>query len=284
MSENPATGGPGATPFWEHADKDGIGAAFTKANRVWFTLWRGSITEVFYPTVDRAQVRDLRLIVTDEKSFVHCEGTDFECHVERLNGTSQAYRVSGDRADLGYSFDKHVICDPGLPCVVQQYHLNAASNKTLRCYIVCRPHLGGQGSGGNGQLSEVEGGKALLAHRDDLWLALGVDCSFSRASIGFEGVNDGLTDLVQNHHLVHEFTDAHDGNIVLTGEIPSGVHDFMVVLAFGRTPHGALTALTQSLAAKFPGKRDRYLKQWERAREGRPICVPLHATAGVYMR
>lgn len=246
-----------------------FGASFSDANRVWFTLWRGMVTETFYPNVDRAQVRDLKLVVTDERSFVHCEGGDFDCHVERLNGTSQAYEVLGKAPDLSYQFEKQVICDPDLPCVVQQYRIDAGAHRDLRCYMICSPHLGGQGTGGNAQLSLADGNKALLAHRENLWLAMGVDCGFSRASAGFAGVNDGLTDLCENHRMDYEFTKAEGGNVVLTGEIPRGVNDFMVVLAFGRTPHGALTALTQSLAAKFPGKRDRYLKQWELACKGR---------------
>ncbi len=48
---NSAFGAPGQVPTWQHADKDGVGAAYSNGNRVWFTLWRGVLTEVFYPHV-----------------------------------------------------------------------------------------------------------------------------------------------------------------------------------------------------------------------------------------
>jgi GH15 family glucan-1,4-alpha-glucosidase len=40
---------------------------------VWFTFWNGIVTEVYYPTVDRPQLRDLQYLITDGKSFFHEE-------------------------------------------------------------------------------------------------------------------------------------------------------------------------------------------------------------------
>ena len=145
MSDIHAFGRPGAIPRWQHADKDGLGSGFSAANRVWFTLWRGALTEVYYPHVDRAQLRDLQLVVTDGKSFVHCELSDFKQSVTRLSETSQAYSVSGAVPNSGYRIEKEVICDPDLPCILQRYRLISSATSPLRCYIVCNPHLEDQG-------------------------------------------------------------------------------------------------------------------------------------------
>ena len=60
-----AFGAPGITPRWTHRSKDGVGTAYSADSRVWFTLWNGAISEVYYPTIDRPQLRDLQLLVTD---------------------------------------------------------------------------------------------------------------------------------------------------------------------------------------------------------------------------
>src|SRR5574337_431058 len=72
-SQPKAFGWPGIEPRWSHGNKDGVGAAYSASSRVWFTLWNGIITELYYPTVDRPQLRDLQYLITDGKSFFHEE-------------------------------------------------------------------------------------------------------------------------------------------------------------------------------------------------------------------
>src|SRR2546423_14644 len=67
-----APGAPGVHTTWPNADKDGFGTAFG-GSRVWFTHERGSLTEVFYPTIDRPDVRWLQLAVGDGRSWTVTE-------------------------------------------------------------------------------------------------------------------------------------------------------------------------------------------------------------------
>ena len=69
--EDLAFGGPGIEPRWTSSSKEGVGTAWSDASRVWFTLSHGILNEVYYPTVDRPQVRDLEFLVTDGASFFH---------------------------------------------------------------------------------------------------------------------------------------------------------------------------------------------------------------------
>src|SRR5450631_2440228 len=71
--DNHAFGWPGLEPRWTHGDKDGIGTAYSAASRIWFTVWNGIVTEVYYPTVDMPQMRDVQLLFTDGESFFHQE-------------------------------------------------------------------------------------------------------------------------------------------------------------------------------------------------------------------
>src|SRR5450759_3342190 len=58
-----AFGWPGLEPRWTHGDKDGSGTAYSAASRIWFTVWNGIVTEVYYPTVDMPQMRDVQLLL-----------------------------------------------------------------------------------------------------------------------------------------------------------------------------------------------------------------------------
>src|SRR6185437_12640074 len=70
-SADPA-GAPGIPHLWAPADKEAIGTAYessTASSPVWFTVAQGILSEVFYPTVDLAQIGDLQFLVSDGTSF-----------------------------------------------------------------------------------------------------------------------------------------------------------------------------------------------------------------------
>src|SRR5579884_2196159 len=63
----PAASTPAAStppkPNWLPADKQGFGTSRTLASKVWFTLQGGSLSEVYYPTLDTPSFRDLQFSV-----------------------------------------------------------------------------------------------------------------------------------------------------------------------------------------------------------------------------
>src|SRR5437588_10238911 len=64
-----AGGGPGAKATWTNGNKQGIGTATAPVSRVWFTLGDGVLTETYYPTVDKSNLRILEFVVTDGAGF-----------------------------------------------------------------------------------------------------------------------------------------------------------------------------------------------------------------------
>src|SRR6202162_2289153 len=87
-----AFGWPGIEPRWTHGGKDGVGTAYAASSRVWFTFWNGIVTEVYYPTVDRPQLRDLQYLITDGESFFHEEKRHLKSKFERLSDHALGYR------------------------------------------------------------------------------------------------------------------------------------------------------------------------------------------------
>jgi glucoamylase len=65
LQKYPASSGPGIEPHWTRSDKHGVGTAYSALSRVWFTVSKGILNEVYYPTIDRPQIRDLQYLISD---------------------------------------------------------------------------------------------------------------------------------------------------------------------------------------------------------------------------
>ena len=262
-----AFGHPGIEPKWTHGNKDGVGTAYADSSRIWFTLWNGAITEVYHPTVDRPQLRDLQYLITDGKSFMHEEKRDLNSKLERLSDHTLGYRCTNSDPDGRYSIIKEIITAPHLDCVLQRTKLTGEESvlSKLRLYVLCAPHLEVGGWGNNGYISERHGRKILMAQKEGTWLAMAATEPFSRASCGYVGRSDGWTDLASNFQMAWEFDQAPDGNIALIGQVDLSNHrEFTLGLAFGDTQHHAIATLFQALSTPFDEHHKRFTEQWER--------------------
>ena len=276
---NNAFGAPGSEPRWTHANKEGIGTAHSAAGRVWFTIWSGILTEIYYPTIDRPQVRNLEFLFGDEKGLLLEEKRDLEYRIERL-APSQGYRIVSRHEQGRFSFTKEIIVEPERACLL--LHAQTEGDHQfldgLRGYLLCSPHLEVSGEGNNAFVVEVSGRELLVAERDNRWIALGASCPFSRLSCGYVGHSDGYTDLKNNRKMTLEFDQAKDGNVTLTGELKLSEHrEFTLGVAFGETLSSAVSSLYQSLGFPYSKRHHLFIKQWEAAAAGKK---PLQKTSG----
>ncbi len=262
-----AFGRPGIEPRWTHGSKDGVGTPYAASSGIWFTLWNGVLTEVYYPTVDRPQLRDLQYLVTDGERLFHEEKRHLRSRVERLSSHALGYRITNADPEGRYAITKEVITDPHLPCVLQRTRLigDPALRSRLRLYALCAPHLEGGGWGNNAHVVEAAGRQILAAEKGGTWLALAATVPFARLSCGYVGRSDGWTDLADNFQLDWEFDQALDGNVALIGELGlEAGYEFTLGLAFGDGLHNAVTTLLQALGIPFKEHWMRYMEQWNR--------------------
>jgi glucoamylase len=277
---NAAFGWPGIEPRWTHGGKDGIGTAYTTSSQIWFTLWNGIVTEVYYPTVDQPQLRDLQYLVSDGTSFFHDEKRHLDSKLEQLSHHTLGYRYTNIDPGSRYAIVKEIITDPHLACILQHTQLTGDESflSKLKLYVLCAPHLEVGGWSNNGCVIEVSGQKILTAEKRGTWLALAATVPFSRVSCGYVGRSDGWTDLADNFQMDWEFDYAPDGNIALTGELDLAIgREFTLGLAFGDSQHHAISTLFQALSIPFRNHHKRYTEQWSRA--GREI-LPLETISG----
>ena len=271
IGQGQAFGSPGIDPRWTHANKDGVGTAYSTASHVWFTVWNGIVTEVYHPTVDSPQIRDLQYLISDGKSFFHEEQSHLESKVESMWTHGLGYRITNSDPQGRYAVIKEVIADPHFSCILQHTKLTGEPEfiSQLQLYALCAPHLEVSGRGNNGYVTEVAGHRILTAHKGGTWLALGATVPFTHLSCGYVGESDGWTDLADNFQMDWEFGSAVDGNIALTGKLNlDGSNEFTLGLAFGTTLHNAVSTLFQSLNVPFQEQKQDYIEQWERSRQG----------------
>ncbi|MBD2609797.1 MAG: glycoside hydrolase family 15 protein [Nostoc sp. ZfuVER08] len=270
LNQAQAFGSPGIDPRWTHANKDGVGTAYSTSSRVWFTIWNGIITEIYHPTVDKPQIRDLQYLISDGKSFFHEEKRHLESKVERMWNDGLGYRITNCDRQGRYTIIKEAIADPHLSCILQHTKITGDPEfiSQLQLYALCAPHLHVRGTGNNGYAIEVAGYRILTAEKQGRWIALAATVPFTRLSCGYVGQSDGWTDLADNFRMDWEFGCALDGNLALTGQLNlDDSHEFTLGLAFGTNLHNAVSTLFQSLNIPFEQQKQNYIEQWKRSRQ-----------------
>lgn len=265
LSDHPASGGPGIEPRWTRSDKRGVGTAYAALSRVWFTISKGILNEVYYPTIDRPQIRDLQYLVTDGATFFRNE-RQMDSAYESLAPGALGYRITNVDPQRGYRIIKEVIADPHQPCVLVHTRLEGPPEvlTKLRLFALLAPHLEVGGRGNNGNVVQTDRGNVLTAHKGGTWLVLAASVPFLHCSCGYAGTTGGWQDLVHNFRMNLEFDCAPDGNLALTGELDiRQSREFVLALAFGNTLHHALVTTAQTLSTPFADHRARFLEQWQ---------------------
>src|ERR1700749_751930 len=202
-----AFGAPGVEPRWTSSKKDAVSTAYSASSRVWFTVSHGTLNEIYYPTIDRPQTRDMELLFTDGETFFHEEKRDLEYDFHHIDPDALAVRVVA--TDLGgrYKVTKEFVTDPHHPVVLMNVKIEGdeALLSKLKCYALMDPHLDGGGVGNSARSISIAGRRCIVAWKNNVSLAFGADCGFSRSSCGYVGSSDGYQDLVTNGKMTWNF-------------------------------------------------------------------------------
>jgi glucoamylase len=263
-----AFGVPGLEPRWTSSKKDAVSTAYSASSRIWFTASHGTLNEIYYPTIDRPQTRDMELLFTDEETFFHEEKRDFEYDFHYIDPDALAVRVVANDLNGRYTVTKEFITDPHHPVVLMHVKVEGDEEilSKLKCYPLLAPHLDGGGAGNSARAIDIAGRRAIVAWRNGVSLSFGADCGFSRTSCGYVGSSDGYQDLCQHRRMTWNFGQALDGNIALTGEINIARNrEFTIAIALGHGHHSAVSSMMQSLSTPYEVHRKRFIEQWHRA-------------------
>ncbi len=282
---------PGATPVapgsWTTGGKDGIGTSAEThtqpgqgRSKVWYTVSRGQLNEVYYPQVDVANVQDLTFLVTDGSTFVDNSRDDTRHEVALPDPRSLSY-VQTDTAKNGkYRITRTYVTDPARSTLLIRTTFHAAV-PGLRLYAHYNPSLNNSSGGDTGSWDPATG--ALVSRDGPVASALTSSGGFVRRSTGYAAhpESDGWNSIYRTKGLADVYDRAATpGNIVQTGEIAVGAADttFTLALGFGPDEGSAAAAARASLAGGFDGAAKAYADGWHGYLDGLFSRVPVPAS------
>ena len=266
--DGPAFGAPGVSPTWTSSKKDAVVTAYSSSSRVWFTVSHGTLNEIYYPTIDRPQTRDMELLFTDGEVFFHEEKRDIKYDFEYIHHDASAIKVVGNDPEGRYTVTKEMVADPHHSVVLMHVKITGEESvlERMKCYALLAPHLHGGGAGNSARSVQVAGKRVLLAWKGPVSLAMGADCGFTRSSCGYVGASDGYQDLMADLKMTWNFGQALDGNIAITGEIDVARNrEFTIAIGLGDGHHAALSEMMQALSSSYEEHCVRFVEQWLRA-------------------
>jgi len=146
-SDSLAPGAPGISPRWTSSAKSAVGTALSQQSRVWFTLSHGIFNEIYYPSIDRACIRDMGLIVTSGKGFFSEEKRDTASETRWLAEGVPAFGLTSRCSKGCYLIEKQVVTDPNRDTALQRVGFIARQGalSDYRLYVLLAPHLGNRG-------------------------------------------------------------------------------------------------------------------------------------------
>jgi glucoamylase len=262
-----AFGAPGVAPTWTSSEKDAVSTAYSASSRVWFTVSHGTLNEIYYPTIDRPQTRDMELLFTDGETFFHEEKRDIDYDFSYVDPDAPAVKVAGKDPMGRYTVTKEMVADPHHSVVLMNVKIagDEAVLERMKCYALLAPHLHGGGAGNSARSVLVAGRRTLLAWHGPVSLAMGADCGFTRSSCGYVGASDGYQDLLADMKMTWSFGEALDGNIAIMGEIDvARTREFTIAIGLGDGHHAALSEMMQALAMPYEVHCARFVEQWIR--------------------
>lgn len=273
-----APGAPGAASTWAYAGKQGIGSSYEQyhqgaysneaatgtVSKVWFSLAQGVLTETMAGLIHQAQLREMQFVVkgagfVDEEKTATVSSIDYLYKDAAGRPLSLAYKVVNKAKNGQYEIEKHIFTDPsGQSLVVRSYFRPLADN--LQLFVYLDPALGNTGSNDQAfvknQLIHATEGKAALT--------LVSQPAFTKASTGFVGVSDGLTELKtsQSFDNIYQSTGDKAGNVAALAQLPAvnkgETGQFDLVIGFGDSTEQS----QQAAEATFKRGLDKVLAEY----------------------
>jgi glucoamylase len=208
-----AFGSPGLRPNWSSAEKTHIGTSLEKTAKspVWFTSSQGILTEVYYPTIDTAQIKDSQILTTDGQSFVSLEKN--LRHTNSILSPANVILINSDPANR-FSISHSYYTSPDSPILIDEMTINANVDG-LKFFLLTNPHINNTGASDSSMVDE----DGFTIREDQTQLKITSHPGFRKKSVGFIGSSDGYQDISRDFQMDYNFLTATLGNTAVTGEL-----------------------------------------------------------------
>src|SRR3989441_12001655 len=252
-----APGGPGAPPMWGPGRKMAFGTAPGPRSKLWYTLADGSLSEVFFPTIDHVALHELRFFASAAGAPPVDDASDGQHRVTWLAPGIPAFTV--DSTHHEYRLSKEFFTDPEENALL----ISATFTPELpdvRLYMQASAHWQPGSEGNFGQVLETHP-PALLLRQQDLWMCL--VGPFSKATVGYFRSSDLQIDLHDGDgYLTTTYERAGPGNVAVGAEIGIRAGAFTIAIGFAPTRADAEEVARATLQKGSGNVRHAFERAW----------------------
>lgn len=278
-----AFGNPGAAAVHGPSQKSFLGTAVgSPASSLYFTGYRGIVSEVYYPVLDTTESVDLQFLVGDTaKTFIDEEKLQPYSAVQ-TDARTMSWQVATGDAAHNWQITKIVYADPTRNSLIERVTFQALNGTTVgnyNVYLLFKPHLDNAGSNNTATTAMASNGRVMLVgDHNTRYSALAASLPWkvqngtAMVSNGFEGQSDGWTDLLggssSDKTMDWTYSSATNGNVAQMGWVDFGGSSatrvsFDVVLSFGSTSAAnAMSTANATLDDNLDGLRTQYDNAW----------------------
>ncbi len=270
-------------PVHDYSQKSMVGTAVNSAaSTVYFTGYRGDVSEIYYPTVDTLATANMEFLVGDTARTFLDEEKNQSWTVTQPDPRSMRWQAVTTNADHNWQVTKTIFSDPANNTLIQQTTFQALNGKTVgdfNLYLLYKPYLKNAATI-NGATTVSSGSQTyLVANSSDssefsaLGASLGwtVENGVTMVSNGYYGVNDGWQDLNMNNPapftMRWAYSSAPKGNVAQMGWLNTAGNTatsvaFEVVVGFGPTQDTAIAAASNTLGEDLSAQESLYDNAW----------------------
>lgn len=253
-----APGGPGAPASWGPGRKQAFGAAPGPQTKLWMTVARGNLSEVFYPTLDWPALHDLRFLIAAPGSPPVDDAAEAEHQVRWLEPGIPAFTIETTHAE--YGLGKELCCDP------EQNSIAIAGDfrpqlPDLRLYVMATPHLA-PGAEPNDAFVLDRDPAVLACRQGSNWIA--VAGPFTKATAGYVNSSDLFVELHDcDGRIEAEYKAATAGNVAVGAQLGIESGRFQLAVGFGHTQREAEEIALATLEKGTPAVQEDFVAAWK---------------------
>jgi len=273
----------GLPPIHDSPQKSMVGTAVNStSSSIYFTGYKGSVSEVYYPTVDTLATANMEFLVGDAaKTFVDEEKLQ-SWTVTQPDPKSMRWQATTSNIGHDWQITKMIFADPSNSTLVQQTTFQSLNGKTVgdfNLYLLYKPYLKNAAASNSGSTVVTSGNTYLVASSSDntessaVRASLGwtVENGVTMVSSGYYGVNDGWQDLLAGnppgYKMKWAYNAAPNGNVGQMGWLNTAGNSatditFVVAVGFGATQANAITAADNTLGEDIATQETSYDNAW----------------------
>jgi glucoamylase len=273
----------GLPPIHDSPQKSMVGTAVNSTgSSIYFTGYKGNVSEVYYPTVDTLATANMEFLVGDTANTFVDEEKLQSSTVTQPDPKSMRWQAVTSNTGHNWQITKMIFADPSNSTLIQQTTFQALNGETVgdfNLYLLYKPYLKNAAADNSGWTVISGGNTYLVASSSDsteysaFRASLGwtVENSATMVSSGYYGVNDGWQDLLGGNSPGYTMRWAYDsapnGNVAQMGWLNTAGNSatsitFVVAVGFGSTQADAITAAGDTLGENISAQQTAYDNAW----------------------